>query len=909
MKTEQNLQKRFKTFPKDKEYLETLAQGINLPTSDIAKLSSIMGAQELKALLPAVDYDYFLGAEDTTPIKINLHIHTQASDGQMTPQQVLDNALAYKEENNLEQVVIAVTDHDSIDSLAEILRLLAANTDKYDALRVVMGCELSAAYINEDLRLPIDFELLYYGLNPFDTKLKALLQRIREDRSRSLNIVLQQLAVTYPNINFDADDLLAGRQNLSKGLGCNFPYEIYNYAVKKINDSGQNDFLKDFIFGMDRLDGKNYAIRFQQPVSEVFKTFHAGGYGFLSLAHPPRISLDRRLSEDFIRNGLGDAGRLFIRKFLDTLCAQGLEAIELYYGNFKGELKQALEEVIFERQPTVNAYGWVKNFVDFAQEHGLFFTGGNDTHNTILWPSLRRSLQDEWQKSQLLVAEGYRALDKEMTMGLPGPCMPPVSREEDTGIGSPYGRGAKRVHKFFRGVIDKILLGPGGKTNAAFRHSPYISEVWHNPFFIPLELMVEDGLLSEETLNKIYRRPKDPHRIDFAQVEKDYAAALSEVCHKRQGLVPEDEFIEMLAAHYIRQCTYNYIGDIQVKIPDSIINRHPDAFLDGFTLGSPPEMFYKMPRDWNFKVLDPAKMFNADGSLGEAGQILYEIFYDAIASNRGGMRIDHYIGLVNPYVISHIDGQESGRLYSSPKHPLLKKYVKKSIAEFADITRDIILRAASERGVQADKIYVEDIGSRPEQMDPVMKMCGLGHLLVSQFVEPDDEGHIYRLKNAQSNDVATLDTHDTASIQKFFSDMDDGRRYRHARQLAEDLRFNYNDDLKDTRQLIRMKWGELLACPARRVQAFFTSFTGQEGRYNQPGNPDKWVLRCDPDFEKLYFTNLVNGTAYNPFDAICLAIYARGDAFFEQHRDLVDRLRTQERKILELAAQVYIPVQ
>lgn len=904
MNSEQSLQRRFKSFPEDRAYLETLAREIRLPANETAKLASVMGAQELKALLSRVDYDYFLGAEETTPFKINLHIHTKASDGIMTARELLDNALEYCLSNQLEQVVVAVTDHDALDSARDILHILAEESEKYRPVRVVLGCELSAAYFDEDLRLPVDFELLYYGLNPFDGELKLLLEKIREDRRRSLAPVMQQLAVKYPEIAFVSEEVLQNHLNLAKGLGCNFPYEVYNYACQKVNDPAQNDFLKDYIFGMDKLDNANYAIRFQQPVSEIFRTVKSCGCGFLSLAHPPRILLDRRLSESFIRTGLGDPGRQFIRKLLEYLSNEGLEAIELYYGNFKGGLKTAFEEVVFDRPPTVDAYGWVKNFVDFARSRGLLFTGGNDTHNTILWPSLRRSLQDEWQKSQLLIAEGYRVLDKEMTMGLPGPCMPPVSREEDSGIGSPYGRGAKRVHKFFRGVIDKILLGPGGKTNAAAHHSPYVSEVLNNPFFIPLEMMVEDGLLSEETLKKIYRRPKDPHRIDFAQVEKDYGAALAEVCHKRQGLVPEDEFIEMLASHYIRQCAYNYIGDIQVKIPDSIVNLHPDAFLDGFTLGSPPDMFGKEARDWNFKVLDPAKIFNADGSLGEAGQILYNIFYNAIASNRGGMRIDHYIGMVNPYVISHLDGQESGRLYSSPKHPLLKKYVKHSIAEFANITRDIILRTAAERGVQAEKIYVEDIGSRPEQMEPVMEMCGLGHLLVSQFVNLDDDNHIYRLKNAKSNDVATLDTHDTASIQEFFRDMDDALRYRHARQLAEDLRFDYNDALKDTRQLIRMKWGELLACPAHRVQAFFTSFTGQEGRYNQPGNPDKWVLRCDPDFEKLYFSNLVNGTAYNPFDAICLAIYARGDAFFEQHRDLVDRLRAQEEKILELAAKV-----
>ena len=48
------------------------------------------------------------------------------------------------------------------------------------------------------------------------------------------------------------------------------------------------------------------------------------------------------------------------------------------------------------------------------------------------------------------------------------------------------------------------------------------------------------------------------------------------------------------------------------------------------------------------------------------------------------------------------------------------------------------------------------------------------------------------------------------------------------------------------------------------------------------------------DFETLYFKNLLLGKAYNPLDAIALAIYARGDAFYRAHQDFVLTLRAQE---------------
>ena len=242
-----------------------------------------------------------------------------------------------------------------------------------------------------------------------------------------------------------------------------------------------------------------------------------------------------------------------------------------------------------------------------------------------------------------------------------------------------------------------------------------------------------------------------------------------------------------------------------------------------------------------------------------------------------------------------------GRLYSSPNNPDLKPYVK---TDFSDITREIILKAAKENGLSARDIYPEDIGARPEQLDEVLKQCGLGRLLVAEFVEPTNWKHMYHLSTANPLDVAMLDTHDTPSIQEFFTKLSDDKKTQFAWLLSSDLRFNYNDNLKSLSQLVRMQWGALLASPAERVGAFFTSWTGQQGRYNEPGHSGQWQLRCVVDFERLYFENLARGLAYNPFDAIALAIYARGDEFYYQHEELVRQLRLAESEILNLAKQL-----
>jgi hypothetical protein len=117
------------------------------------------------------------------------------------------------------------------------------------------------------------------------------------------------------------------------------------------------------------------------------------------------------------------------------------------------------------------------------------------------------------------------------------------------------------------------------------------------------------------------------------------------------------------------------------------------------------------------------------------------------------------------------------------------------------------------------------------------------------------------------------------TMRDFYLQSNYDTRKKHTISMANNLRFNYNDSLAESLNCLRMHWGEMMWCTATRVQMFFTSITGQNGRYNQPGNPKKWRLRCVPNFEDLYFNNLLSGRAYNPFDAIALAIYARGDIF------------------------------
>ena len=71
---------------------------------------------------------------------IDLHVHSNASDGTLTPSEVV--CLAKK--NNLS--AIALTDHDTVDGISE-----AIEQGKKSGVEIIPGIELSSAYTAREI--------------------------------------------------------------------------------------------------------------------------------------------------------------------------------------------------------------------------------------------------------------------------------------------------------------------------------------------------------------------------------------------------------------------------------------------------------------------------------------------------------------------------------------------------------------------------------------------------------------------------------------------------------------------------------------------------------------------------------------------------------------------------------------
>ena len=77
---------------------------------------------------------------------IDLHVHTNASDGTCTPSEVVEKAL------QIGLSAIAITDHDTVSGIKEAKQYLKSINKESD-LTIIPGVEISADYHGRDIHI------------------------------------------------------------------------------------------------------------------------------------------------------------------------------------------------------------------------------------------------------------------------------------------------------------------------------------------------------------------------------------------------------------------------------------------------------------------------------------------------------------------------------------------------------------------------------------------------------------------------------------------------------------------------------------------------------------------------------------------------------------------------------------
>lgn len=417
----------------------------------------------------------------------------------------------------------------------------------------------------------------------------------------------------------------------------------------------------------------------------------------------------------------------------------------------------------------------------------------------------------------------------------------------------------------------------------------------------------------------IFNPKSNEEKIEFAkridEISKKYAKEIDEYKFEQFILYKQNLETRKLA----ESKNIKMIADRQVAFSDRDCWAYQSLFLEGWCLGCPPDYFSKDGQAWGFPVVNPEKLFNSDGSLGDAGILMKNLYKKMFHENPGGVRIDHIVGLIDPWVYKKgkkpMPEQGAGRLYSSPEHEELKKYAiakledldttltsdkekrvktltEEQIKLYGRFIEKIVIAAAKEEGLTKDSIVCEDLGTLTNPVAAVMKDYDLLGMKLTQFTVPTEEDDPYRCKNITPRSWAMIGTHDNQPVTVWANSLIHTHEgYLHVKNLVDDL-FSEEQDkdsiivkmTNDADFLKETKLVELFACKAENIQIFFTDFFNMNETYNVPGTSgDKnWSLRLPDNYKEMQTINL-------PL-LLKKAIIARGKEFANKNQKLIEEL-------------------
>ena len=253
------------------------------------------------------------------PLKIDLHLHTNVSDGTDTPEEILSNV------RRAGLSCFSVTDHDAVKAAYTIQKELKESDPRF-----IPGVEFSC----EDDKGK--YHILGYVFDPRHEAINSLVERshtIRMNKvTRRIDLLRDEFGICFPD--FEVKNLLL-LDNPGK------PH-IGNLMVKYGFAPTKESAIKDFI---DRVHMKNEHIRPEEAISSIKD---AGGIPVL--AHPFYGSGDELI--------LGSD----MEERLKYLTGFGIRGIEAFYSGFSAKL--------------------IKTGLGLADRFDLYVTAGSDYHGT-----------------------------------------------------------------------------------------------------------------------------------------------------------------------------------------------------------------------------------------------------------------------------------------------------------------------------------------------------------------------------------------------------------------------------------------------------------------------------------------------------------------------------------------------
>ena len=250
-------------------------------------------------------------------MRADLHVHSSASDGTEPPAEVMRRAA----QAGLD--VVALTDHDTTAGHAQARRALPGS------LTLVPGMELSCLLDGRSLHL------LAYLFDPDDPQLAAETRRIRGDRVRRAQAMVDRLVglgvpITWDDVAAIAGSAVVGRPHIARAM-------VASGAIAAPEQAFTLDWIAD--------GGRAYVTRYALDPARAIGLVRAAG-GVAVIAHP-RADRALLVADDQIAD----------------LAAAGLAGVEVFHPDQPADVQAGL--------------------LGLTRELGLIATGGSDDHGSL----------------------------------------------------------------------------------------------------------------------------------------------------------------------------------------------------------------------------------------------------------------------------------------------------------------------------------------------------------------------------------------------------------------------------------------------------------------------------------------------------------------------------------------------
>lgn len=256
---------------------------------------------------------------------IDMHMHTNYSDGELSPDELINLAI----ENGIE--TMAITDHDTIEGIKTV------DKSKYPDIEIINGIELSAKV--EKGRMHI----LGYDIDLENKNLNKKMTELKDNSIDSLLSTMEQIKRDY-GIRFNYEDIkemINAHHNLNRVDLAKLCIK-YGYA-----DTVQDAFDKYLIAARDKIRQTITGLQYPECIELIL---NSGGIPVL--AHPKSLELSKK--------------ELLI--LLKDMINCGLKGIEVYHSSHSKE--------------EMNLY------LEIAKEYNLLISGGSDYHGKTAKPDI-----------------------------------------------------------------------------------------------------------------------------------------------------------------------------------------------------------------------------------------------------------------------------------------------------------------------------------------------------------------------------------------------------------------------------------------------------------------------------------------------------------------------------------------